>query len=64
MLPGDELPVDTTPCVLALDGEREVEVKKGSTIMVRLSRQGPFVIDPARTMAYAQQKQLMTITHL
>lgn len=56
---GDILPVEITPCVLALDGEREVEVKKGDTIMVKLSNQGPLVIDLAETMAFSQKKRVM-----
>jgi predicted polyphosphate/ATP-dependent NAD kinase len=56
---GDALPVATAPCVLALDGEREVVVKKGGAYAVRLSDQGPLVIDLAETMAYAQKNGLM-----
>lgn len=56
---GDVLPVETTPCVLALDGEREVVVKKGGVYSVRLSDQGPLVIDLAETMAFAQKNGLM-----
>ncbi|ACN17809.1 acetoin catabolism protein [Desulforapulum autotrophicum HRM2] len=58
----DALPVETIPCVLALDGEREVEVKKGDTLTVWLSDQGPLVIDLAETMAFSQKKRLMVKT--
>lgn len=59
---GRPLAVETAPCVLALDGEREVEVKKGQFAQVRLSEEGPLVIDLKKTMAFAQQKRLM-ISH-
>ena len=37
LLPGDDVPVGLTPCVLALDGEREVEVRRGQRASIRLS---------------------------
>lgn len=55
MLLGEAFEVATVPCVLALDGEREIEVRKGRTVSIRLSAQGPLVIDVARTMAAAQK---------
>lgn len=55
MLLGEAFEVVTVPCVLALDGEREIEVRKGRTVSIRLSAQGPLVIDVARTMAAAQR---------
>lgn len=57
---GDTLPVEKAPCVLALDGEREVEVKKAGSVRVRLSDRGPLVIDPVQTMSFAQANGLMT----
>jgi predicted polyphosphate/ATP-dependent NAD kinase len=48
------------PSVLALDGEREVEVKHGQHVSVRLSRNGPVVVDVKRTMAAAVKKGVLT----
>ncbi|MFN8485108.1 MAG: NAD(+)/NADH kinase [Anaerolineae bacterium] len=42
---GDEIRVDTAPAVLALDGEREVSLHQGETLTLRLSADGPPVID-------------------
>lgn len=42
---GDEVTVDTPPVVLALDGEREVTLHPGETLTLRLSADGPPVID-------------------
>jgi len=62
MLIGELFPVVTAPCVLALDGEREVEVRKDRRVSVRLSDQGPLVIDVARTMATAQKAGVFSKT--
>ena len=56
MAVGETIAVTDAPCVLALDGEREVEIPKGGTASVRLSMDGPVVIDPRRTMTAAQQQ--------
>jgi predicted polyphosphate/ATP-dependent NAD kinase len=56
---GNRVGVNTDSCVLALDGEREVEVRKGRQVAVGLSDQGPLVVDLAKTMAYAQSQGLL-----
>ncbi len=43
------------PCVLALDGEREIPLYPGETIHVRLERTGPFVVDIHRAVQAAIQ---------
>lgn len=43
--PGDEVAIAEVPGVLALDGEREVEVRARQDVRVRLSPAGPRVID-------------------
>jgi len=58
LLPGDDVPVGLTPCVLALDGEREVEVRRGQNACVRLSEDTMRVVDVARVMEYARQRGL------
>lgn len=52
---GDEEAVHFQPSVLALDGEREVEVRREQRITIRLSSQGPRVVDVGRTLAAAAQ---------
>lgn len=53
--PGQEVGVNISPCVIALDGEREVEVKRGDRVGVRLASRGPMVVDVRRTMAAAAE---------
>ncbi len=51
MEPGDSLPVDLHRGTIALDGEREVELLPGGHVEVRLSNDGPLVLDVDKTMA-------------
>lgn len=62
MAPGEEMDITITPCVIALDGEREVEIKKGQKAGVRLSVDGPLVVDVERTMAVAMKKKIFAPT--
>lgn len=62
MAAGQEMAIATTPCVVALDGEREVEIKKGQAAAIRLSTQGPLVVDVRRTMMVAMEKRLFAPT--
>jgi len=55
----EEVPIRLTPSVLALDGEREVEIRKGQSAAVRLSRSGPRVVDVTRTMTAAMIRKLL-----
>lgn len=50
---GGEIEVTHKPSLLALDGEREVEVGRGDEMWIRLSREGPRVIDVKRAMEEA-----------
>jgi hypothetical protein len=54
MLPGQDYPVSLAPCLLAVDGEREVEVREGSRASVRLNPEGVWVIDVAKVMEQAR----------
>jgi predicted polyphosphate/ATP-dependent NAD kinase len=47
--------VDHKPSILALDGEREVEVGKRDHISIRLTNKGPYVIDIKETLKEAAQ---------
>jgi len=59
MAAGEEVDITFTPCVVALDGEREVEIKKGQKAAIRLSVHGPLVVDVDRTMAFAMQNKIL-----
>lgn len=41
------------PCVLALDGEREIELRQGATVQLRLNPNGPRVIDARKAIDIA-----------
>jgi len=56
MEPKKEVRVRHLPCVLALDGEREVVIQEGQNASVRLSLEGPKVIDIKAAMAQAVKK--------
>ena len=59
MGPGEELDITLKPCVVALDGEREVEIKRNQKVSVRLSESGPLVVDVERTMACAKKNNIL-----
>ncbi len=59
MMPGDEVALGYAPCVVALDGEREVEIKRGQRAAIRLSADGPVVVDVNRTMTLAMQNDIL-----
>ncbi len=61
MKPGQEVQIRLTPSVLALDGEREVEIRTGQRGTVRLAQKGPRVVDVHRTMASAMQRQILVL---
>jgi predicted polyphosphate/ATP-dependent NAD kinase len=47
---GEQLPVTLTPCVVALDGEREVIISAGIRHSVRYQPRGPRVVDIKRCL--------------
>jgi predicted polyphosphate/ATP-dependent NAD kinase len=53
LLPGDEVPIAHCHCVLALDGEREIELRPGEAVSVRLNAGGPRVVDVRRAVEVA-----------
>jgi hypothetical protein len=55
---GEKISIHYTPCVLALDGEREVEVHKGQQAAIRLGKAGPTVVNVTRTMYAAMQRKI------
>lgn len=55
MRPGEAQAVSLAPCLLALDGERDVAVSRGSRAAVRLTCDGPLVVAVRRVMDLARQ---------
>ena len=47
---GDEVHLNGAPAVLALDGERELALRSGEVTILRLSDQGPRVLDVPATL--------------
>lgn len=58
MQPGELFPIDASPGIIAVDGEREVEIPTGSRASIRLNPEGPMVIDTERTMSLAREEGL------
>jgi predicted polyphosphate/ATP-dependent NAD kinase len=56
--PGERVPIGHAPALLALDGERELVVRPGERWEVRLSWDGPAVLDVERTLSAAQRQGL------
>lgn len=52
---GSEIRINHIPSVLALDGEREIEVGINDEVIIRFSRQGPLVINVNRALQVASQ---------
>ena len=55
---GEAVEIGTAPSVLALDGEREVEVRRGQRALIRLAKEGPLVVDVRKTMNSAMKKAI------
>lgn len=53
---GEQVEVSTTPCLIALDGEREVTVRAHDDAAIRLNPEGPRVINPQHVLAHAAQQ--------
>ncbi len=57
--PGDEVSIRPGPCTLALDGEREWELRPEQRAAIRLGMAGPIVVHVGRTMAAAAKRKLL-----
>lgn len=57
---GETHDIRFSPGILALDGEREVEVREGRKLAVRIATDGPIVVDAAKTMLAAMKRQILT----
>lgn len=58
MCPGEFFSINVSPGLIAVDGEREVEINRGSHAGIRLNPSGPWVVDVRKTMALAREKGL------
>jgi hypothetical protein len=61
---GDEIPIDRVPSVLALDGEREIEISRKRRSSVLFSDQGPRVVDVNRALQVVTQRSYFRDTGL
>lgn len=59
---GDSVEVIDKPSLLALDGEREIEIEPETQISIRLSDQGPLVVDVSKALHEASQSSLFVQT--
>jgi predicted polyphosphate/ATP-dependent NAD kinase len=57
---GDAVEVGTIPSILALDGEREVEIRRGQEVALRLAKEGPIIVDVKRTMTAAMERKILS----
>ncbi|MEA4926594.1 MAG: NAD(+)/NADH kinase [Syntrophomonadaceae bacterium] len=53
---GEEVTIKNGPFVIALDGEREVEVSEGEEVLIRLTFDGPRVVEPRQALRQAVMK--------
>jgi hypothetical protein len=59
--PGDEVVVrQERACVLALDGEREIQLRAGAAVRLRLNPDGPRVVDARAAIALAARAGVFT----
>lgn len=63
MRPGEIHPIHRRPCLVAVDGEREVEIHHGDTGGVRLRTDGPLVVDVSRVMERARDAGIFVRNH-
>ena len=56
MAVGERVPIAVIPSILALDGEREIEVRRGMSAEISLELDGPRVVDVSRTLHCAMEK--------
>jgi len=59
---GDEVPLRSEPCTVALDGERYIEVGREQELTVRLTDRGPRVVDISKCMAEAARAGIFCST--
>ena len=50
---GESVAISRAPCLIAVDGEREIEVRDGEEVAIRLTFEGPVVVDANAALAAA-----------
>jgi len=55
LMPGEEIQVAPIPSIIALDGEREVDLHAGDSASIRLDRDGPRVVDVPAALRWAAE---------
>lgn len=60
---GDAVRVAPVPCVLALDGEREWDVRRGMLIDVQFDRHGPYVVDAQHALQLGVARGAFVLHH-
>lgn len=60
---GDEVVLNSGPCTVALDGERSLEIGRHQHLTVRLTNQGPRVVDIGACMAEAARADVFRTPH-
>ena len=58
---GEEVALEVKPCLLALDGERELVVGVGDDVRVKVERDGPRVVDINRAVRDAAAQGFFTV---
>jgi hypothetical protein len=56
---GDEVALEPAACTIAVDGERQLEVFVEQTVRVRLSGDGPRVVDVRRCLREASERGVL-----
>lgn len=56
--PNNFIPIKKVPCIVALDGEREIEFSIKDQGYIVLDLEGPLVVDVVKTMEMAVKKQI------
>jgi len=59
--PGDRVPVAKVPCIIAVDGEREIEIGQEDRVELVLSNEGPLVVNIKSTMDAAAEQGLFRL---
>ena len=57
---GEEVEPSPKPCMIALDGERELRVNDRDKVKIRLQRDGPRVVDISKTVKEAATQGFFT----
>lgn len=58
---GEDIPLSNTPCMIALDGEREMNVQAGDKLSIRLNPNGPVVLDIEKILEKAAEKGFFVV---